>query len=191
MIAVSRRPTQQAFILGLVALPAQGWIGLAQGAAAQPIPALSSPETTRPAEADPVKPPSWLNNPGPSFWERRPWVYGWYRVHPEVWSWWSVSSARWGLANLAPAATITGRLQAALSSGSTVIVVPGGTERLDIGSLQAVRPMGVRFRYAGEGLPWSVGSADCQAGLLAGLPPQTALEAQRLNAACQLTYGNP
>ena len=139
----------------------------------------------------PAPAPAWLNRPGHSFWESRPWVYGWYRVHPEVWSWWSASSARWGLANLAPAATITGLVQAALSSGNTVIVVPGGTERLDIGSLQAVRPMGVRFQYAGEGLAWSPGSADCQAGLLTGLPPRTPLEAQRLNAACQLTYGNP
>ena len=153
--------------------------------------APTSSTPTSPASLSPGAALSWLNRPGHSFWDSRPWVYGWYRVHPEVWSWWGPSSARWGLASLAAAATITGLVQAALSSGSTVIVVPGGTERLDIGSLQAVRPMGVRFLYAGEGLAWSPASADCQAGLLAGLAPQTPLEAQRLNAACQLTYGNP
>ena len=188
-------------VLPLVVLPALVVMGLLLGASAEAgtasispasiSPASISPAASSPASVSPAPAPAWLNRPGHSFWESRPWVYGWYRVHPEVWSWWSASSARWGLANLAPAATITGLVQAALSSGNTVIVVPGGTERLDIGSLQAVRPMGVRFQYAGEGLAWSPGSADCQAGLLAGLPPRTPLEAQRLNAACQLTYGNP
>ena len=188
-------------VLPLVVLPALVVMGLLLGASAEAgtasisptsiSPASISPAASSPASVSPAPAPAWLNRPGHSFWESRPWVYGWYRVHPEVWSWWSASSARWGLANLAPAATITGLVQAALSSGNTVIVVPGGTERLDIGSLQAVRPMGVRFQYAGEGLAWSPGSADCQAGLLTGLPPRTPLEAQRLNAACQLTYGNP
>lgn len=188
-------------VLPLVVLPALVVMGLLLGASAEAgtasisptsiSPASISPAASSPASVSPAPAPAWLNRPGHSIWESRPWVYGWYRVHPEVWSWWSASSARWGLANLAPAATITGLVQAALSSGNTVIVVPGGTERLDIGSLQAVRPMGVRFQYAGEGLAWSPGSADCQAGLLAGLPPRTPLEAQRLNAACQLTYGNP
>jgi len=77
------------------------------------------------------------------------------------------------------------------ASGSTVIGVPGGGERLDLASLQPIRPMGVRFRYAAAGEDFRPGSADCQAGLLADLPPQTPQEAQRLNAVCQVTYGNP
>ncbi len=186
LIPVARQPLRLALGLLLLALPSWMTINLARSATA---PTSSTP--TGPASLSPGAAPSWLNRPGHSFWDSRPWVYGWYRVHPDVWSWWGASSNRWGLASLAPAATITGLVQASLSSGSTVIVVPGGTERLDIGSLQAVRPMGVRFQYAGEGLAWSPGSADCQAGLLAGLTPQTPLEAQRLNAACQLTYGNP
>lgn len=174
---------------GLAILPALLAISLASSAAAP------SPTPSSPAAAGPEPAPAWINRPGHSFWDSRPWVYGWYRVHPEVWSWWGPSASRWGLANLAPAATISSLVEAALASGSTVIVVPGGGERLDIGSLQAQRPMGVRFRYAAEGQAFSPGIADCQAGLLAGLlaglPPQTPLEAHRLHAVCQVTYGNP
>jgi hypothetical protein len=118
-------------------------------------------------------------------------VYGWYRVHPEVWSWWGSRAPGWGLASLAPAAAITELVEASLARGSTVIVVPGGSDGLDLASLAAVRPMGVRFAYSSAGSGFIPGTADCQAGLLAGQPPQTPLEAQRLNAVCQLTYGNP
>ena len=175
--------------LGLGILPVLGVIGLAVGTAAEPgAAALAMPAA--PASGPPA-PPAWLNRPGASFWDSRPWVYGWYRVQPEVWGWWGPSSSRWALTSLAPAATISGLVTAALASGSTVIGVPGGGERLDLASLQPLRPMGVRFRYAAAGEEFRPGSADCQAGLLGDLPPQTPQEAQRLNAVCQVTYGNP
>ena len=179
--------------LVLAILPVLGTIGLAAGVVAEPVAAaMATPAApaTGPATG-PAAAPAWLNRLGANFWESRPWVYGWYRVHPEVWSWWGPSSNRWGVVSLAPAATITALVQAALASGSTVIGVPGGGERLDLASLQPIRPMGVRFQYAVAGQPFSGGRADCQAGLLADQPPATPVEAERLNAVCQATYGNP
>ncbi len=194
---ISRRPLPLTLALGLGILPVLGAIGLAAGTAADPGAAARASTTANatvtpatPAN-NPAAPPAWLKRPGANFWDSRPWVYGWYRVHPEVWSWWGPSASRWGLTSLAPAATITALVQAALASGSTVIGVPGGGERLDLASLQPIRPMGVRFQYAAAGQPFSGGRADCQAGLLADQPPVTPVEAQRLNAVCQVTYGNP
>ncbi len=175
---VSRRPWPQSLALGLKFLQVLVAIGLAAGVVVAPG-AAARASTASTASA------------GANFWDSRPWVYGWYRVHPEVCSWWGPSASRWGLPGLAPAATITALVQAALASGSTVIGVPGGGERLDLASLQPIRPMGVRFQYAAEGQPFSGGRADCQAGLLADQPPATPVEAQRLNAVCQVTYGNP
>lgn len=184
LIGVPRLWLRLALTLGLAALPA---IDLGHSVAA----AVASPAAGNPATSSPGTAPAWMQRPGASFWDSRPWVYGWYRVQPEVWSWWGPSSSRWALTSLAPAATISGLATAALASGSTVIGVPGGGERLDLASLQPIRPMGVRFRYAAAGEDFRLGNADCQAGLLADLPPQTSQEAQRLNAVCQVTYGNP
>ena len=132
--------------------------------------------------------PAWV---GGAFWNARPWVWGWYRSNPGAWAWWAASSAAWGLSNLAAANTLTALVQQAIAEQATVIVVPQSDLRLDFGSLQAVRPMGVRFAWAAaDGAPQQA-QADCQAGLLNGAPPADPARAQLLNAACHVAYGSP
>jgi len=178
--SLPRRPLQLALLL----------LALLAPLGSRPGPSAAAEMGSAPSQGT-APTPAWFPRPGQSFWQSRPWVYGWYRVQPGVWSWWGARAPGWGLANLAPAASITELVEASLASGGSVIVVPGGADELDLASLAAVRPMGVRFAYSSAGQGFGPGTADCQAGLLAGQPPQTPLEAQRLNAVCQVTYGNP
>lgn len=180
---------------GAGARPGAGWGapgGPASGAGVRPGAGWGAPGAglTRPAGPVGVSrwTPTWVAG---GYWAARPWVWGWYRVNPAVWAWWPASAAAWGVGGLAAAATLTALVNDAIASQSTVIVVPQTTLILDFGSVQAVRPMAVRFAWAAADAGFQQASGDCQAGLLNGAPPAEAAQAQLLNAACHVAYGAP
>ncbi|MCP9915639.1 hypothetical protein [Cyanobium sp. ATX 6F1] len=123
------------------------------------------------------------------YWGARSWSTGWYRVNPVGWGWWRPSSAAWGLTGLATAATINALVNQSVAQQSTVIAVPQSFYQLDYSSLQATAPYGANFTYISSGEPLAA-QVDCQQGLFSDQPPQSANEAQLLNAACQVAYGN-
>ncbi|WP_254993996.1 hypothetical protein [Cyanobium sp. Aljojuca 7D2] len=124
------------------------------------------------------------------YWPARTWSTGWYRPYPAAWPWWRTSSAAWGVTSLATAAVITSAVDAAADQQSTVIVVPQTSLQLDYGSIQALPPNGVQFAVAAAGMPYATVTSDCKQGLINGVPPTTADQAQLLNASCQIAYGS-
>lgn len=96
----------------------------------------------------------------------------------------------WGLTGLASAAAITSAVDAAADQQTTVIVVPQTSLQLDYGSIQAQPPNGVQFAYSTSGLPNVIATSDCKQGLLNGVPPANADQAQLVNASCQIAYGS-
>jgi len=132
---------------------------------------------------------SWANG---GYWGNRPWRTGWYGVGAPGWggwSWWGGASTAWGLTALASTATIAGLVNAASASQSPVIVVPGATLQLDYGSVDAIGSSGASFSYSLGSGGWLNGAANCSQGLLNGQVPQTADQAQLLNAVCAVAYG--
>jgi hypothetical protein len=96
----------------------------------------------------------------------------------------------WGVTGLATAVAITSAVDAAAEQQSTVIVVPQTSLQLDYGSIQGQPPHGVTFAYSAAGMPYVSARSDCKQGLLNGVPPTTADQAQLLNASCQIAYGS-
>ncbi|WP_158218610.1 hypothetical protein [Synechococcus sp. 1G10] len=123
------------------------------------------------------------------YWGARSWNTGWYRVNPVGWGWWRPSAAAWGITGLATAVTINTLINQSVAQQSTVIAVPQTSYQLDYSSLQATAPYGANFTYLSAGVPLAA-QVDCQQGLFAGQSPQSASEAQLLNTACQVAYGN-
>lgn len=132
--------------------------------------------------------PAWGRQGG--YWSSRTWSTGWYRPYPAAWPWWGASSVAWGVGSLATAAAITSAVDAASNQQSTVIVVPQTSLQLDYGSIQALPPSGVQFAYGVAGMPLITATSDCKLGLINGLAPTTADQAQVLNASCHITYGS-
>jgi hypothetical protein len=117
----------------------------------------------------------------------RPWSTGWY-AGPARWGWYSTNAAAWGLAGLATGAVIGSLVNNAVSSDTNYIVVPSSSYQLAYGTIQPVSGTTIRFQYIDSGRTITV-TADCQSGLLNGRSPATASEAQLLNAACQVAFG--
>ncbi|MCF8133326.1 MAG: hypothetical protein K9J72_09430 [Synechococcus sp. Tobar2m-G35] len=133
---------------------------------------------------------SWANG---GYWGSRPWRTGWYGVGAPGWggwSWWGGASTAWGLTALASTATIAGLVNAASASQNPVIVVPGATLQLDYSSVDAIGSSGASFSYSLGSGGWLNGAANCSQGLLNGQVPQTADQAQLLNAVCAVAYGS-
>jgi len=133
---------------------------------------------------------AWANG---GYWGSRPWRTGWYGVGAPGWGgwgWWGGASAAWGLTALASTATIATLVNAASASQNPVIVVPGGTLQLDYASVDAVGSSGASFSYSLGSGGWLNGAANCSQGLLNGQVPQTADQAQLLNAVCAVAYGS-
>jgi len=122
------------------------------------------------------------------YWRNRPWNAGWYRGWGG-WGWWGANAAAWGLAGLATGAVIGGLVNAAADSQSSVIVVPNTGYELNYGSVESVGSYGVSFNYLVNGTQL-MGAANCQQGLLNGQVPNSASQAQLLNAVCQVAYGS-
>ena len=127
---------------------------------------------------------NWSNG---GYWNNRPWNSGWYRGSGS-WGWWGASAAAWGVAGLATGAVIGGLVNAAANDQSPVFVVPNSGYQLNYGSVESVGNYGVSFNYLVNGTQL-MGAANCQQGLLNGQVPNSASQAQLLNAVCQVAYG--
>ena len=135
----------------------------------------------------------WDRYPGwarPGWGYARPWNYGWYGgwATPS-WGWWGANAAAWGVTSLATAAIINAAVDDAVSSHNTTIVVPNTDYRLLYGSVEPLNEQSVSFSVE-SGEREVAMNADCKRGTLDGRDPSTAREAELLNAACQVAFGN-
>ncbi|MEB3320769.1 MAG: hypothetical protein VKI63_07515 [Cyanobium sp.] len=135
----------------------------------------------------------WDRYPGwarPGWGYARPWNWGWYGGWATPgWGWWGASAAAWGVTSLATAAIINAAVDDAVSSHTTTIVVPNTDYRLLYGSVEPVNEQTVSFSVE-SGEREVAMNADCKRGTLDGRNPGTAQEAELLNAACQVAFGN-
>jgi hypothetical protein len=131
--------------------------------------------------------PGWAR---PGWGVARPWNWGWYGGWSQPpWGWWAANAALWGIASLATAAMINNAVNNAISTNVSYIVVPNSGYQLQFGSVQPSGEATVSFVATANGTSYQL-SADCNAGLLNGLPPASQPEAELLNAACQVAFGN-
>ncbi|WP_254896528.1 hypothetical protein [Synechococcus sp. HK05] len=129
--------------------------------------------------------PNWVNT---NWSVNRPWRYGWYGGSTwNNWGWWPGRAAAWGLGSLATFAVIDSLVDSAVSNQTTYIVVPDSDYSLYYSSVQVSGDL-VTFQ-ADDGSNTLTFRADCRSGTLNGYPPQNADEAQLLNAACQVAFG--
>lgn len=120
----------------------------------------------------------------------RPWNYGWYGGwSTPTWGWWGARAATWGIATLATASIINSAVDAAISANQTYILVPQSNYQLIFASVVPTSSSMVSFAVNADGGTYQL-TADCNAGLLDGRQPQSAAEAELLNAACQVAFGN-
>jgi hypothetical protein len=135
----------------------------------------------------------WDNYPGwarPGWGYARPWNYGWYGGWATPgWGWWGASAAAWGVTSLATAAIINAAVDDAVDSHTTTIVVPNTDYRLLYGSVEPVNDQSVSFSVESGDREVAL-SADCKRGTLDGRNPSTSQEAELLNAACQVAFGD-
>jgi hypothetical protein len=132
--------------------------------------------------------PGWAR---PGWGYARPWGTGWYGGWATPgWGWWGANAALWGISTLASAAVINAAVDAAVSSNTTYIVVPQTNYQLLFGTVQPVGSQGVTFLVqADDGSTYNL-TADCNAGTIDGVAPNSAAQAELLNAACQVAYGS-
>ncbi len=120
----------------------------------------------------------------------RPWNYGWYGGwNTPTWGWWGARAATWGIATLATASIINNAVNSAISANQTTILVPNSNYQLIFASVVPTSSSVVSFAVTTDGGTYQL-NADCNAGLLDGRQPQSASEAELLNAACQVAFGN-
>ncbi|MFM7235546.1 MAG: hypothetical protein ACKOYK_02055 [Cyanobium sp.] len=132
-------------------------------------------------------------NPGwarPGWGVARPWNWGWYGGwNTPTWGWWGASAAAWGIGTLATAAIINDAVNNAVSQNVTYITVPNTGYELQYGTIQPYGNYSVSFVVTANGTSYQI-TADCNAGAINGRQPSSAQEAELLNAACQVAYGN-
>jgi hypothetical protein len=75
-----------------------------------------------------------------------------------------------------------------VNSNQTYIVVPNTSYQLLYGTVEPSGTSAVSFDVSADGSVYRL-TADCQSGLLNGQEPQSAQEAELLNAACQVAFG--
>lgn len=120
----------------------------------------------------------------------RPWNTGWYGGwSTPSWGWWGAQAAAWGISTLATAAVINNGVNQAINENTTTILVPNSDYALYYGSIQPSGPSSVNFVVQSGGNNYQL-SADCNAGTINGQDPQSAAQAQLLNAACQIAFGS-
>ena len=123
---------------------------------------------------------SWSNN--------RPWNNGWYGgSYYNNWRWYPGQAAAWGLAGMATFGTINNLVNSAQSSQVSYIEVPNSDYSLYYPSVTATGDV-VSFE-ADNGYDTARFNANCRNGTLNGGAPLNADEAQLLNAACQVAFG--
>lgn len=135
----------------------------------------------------------WSTYPGwarPGWGPARPWNTGWYGGWSSPsWGWWGGRAAAWGIASLTAAAVINAAVNDAVNNQVSYILVPNSSYELMYGTIAPVGTDAVSFDvYMGDSLITM--RADCRRGTLNGSTPNTVAEAELLNAACQVAYGN-
>jgi hypothetical protein len=131
--------------------------------------------------------PGWAR---PGWGVARPWNWGWYGGWSNPpWGWWGASAAAWGVGTLATAAIINDAVNNAVTNDVTYIVVPNTGYQLEYGTIQPYGNYSVSFVVTANGTSYQL-TADCNAGAINGRQPTSAEEAELLNAACQVAYGN-
>jgi hypothetical protein len=131
--------------------------------------------------------PGWAR---PGWGVARPWNHGWYGGwSTPTWGWWGARAAAWGVGTLATAAIINNAVNNAVDNNNTYIVVPNSNYQLVFGSVQPSGTSAISFAVTDSGSTYEL-TADCQSGLLNGQEPQSAAEAELLNASCQVAFGN-
>ena len=125
---------------------------------------------------------------GSSWYNNRPWGYGWYGgSYWNNWGWYPGRAAAWGLASMATFGVINSLVNSAQSNQVSYIVVPSSNYSLYYPSVTASGDV-VTFE-ADDGYGTVRFSANCKQGTLNGGAPRNADEAQLLNAACQVAFG--
>lgn len=120
----------------------------------------------------------------------RPWRHGWYGGWTTpAWGWWGARAAAWGITSLATAAIINDAVDDAIDDHVSYIVVPNSSYQLLYGTVAPVGSSAVSFAVTADGSTYQL-TADCNAGTLNGRDPETAAEAELVNAACQVAYGS-
>ena len=120
----------------------------------------------------------------------RPWNTGWYGGwSTPAWGWWGAQAAAWGISTLATAAVINNGVNQAINANNDTYLVPDSNYALYYGSIQPSGPSSVNFVVQDGGSNYQL-SADCNAGTINGQNPQSAAQAQLLNAACQVAFGS-
>lgn len=118
----------------------------------------------------------------------RPWSYGWYgSSYYNNWGWYPGQAAAWGLAGLATFGVINSLVTSAQSNEVSYIEVPDSDYYLYYPSVTATGDV-VTFEV-NDGRSTLRFSADCRQGTFNGASPRDADEAQLLNAACQVAFG--
>lgn len=131
--------------------------------------------------------PGWAR---PGWGVARPWNWGWYGGwNNPPWGWWGARAAVWGIGTLATASVINSAVDAAINDQVSYIVVPNSSYQLLYGSVAPTGSASVSFAVTADGSTYQL-TADCQSGTINGQDPATAAEAELLNAACQVAYGN-
>ncbi|MEX0589027.1 MAG: hypothetical protein WD136_07190 [Cyanobium sp.] len=131
--------------------------------------------------------PGWARSSG--WYNNRPWGGNWYGVSSSPpWGWWVGQSLVWGISALTTAAIINNAIDRAIDRQQASIGVPNTNWQLYYGSVQPLAETGVTFSV-NNGYGNYQMEADCQQGLLNGEVPTSAAEAQLINAACQVTFG--
>jgi hypothetical protein len=131
--------------------------------------------------------PGWAR---PGWGVARPWNWGWYGGWSNPpWGWWGASAAAWGVGTLATAAIINDAVNNAVTNDVTYIVVPNTSYQLEYGTIQPYGNYSVSFVVTANGTSYQL-TADCNAGAINGRQPTSSQEAELLNAACQVAYGN-
>ncbi|MFN9645661.1 MAG: hypothetical protein ACK6BG_11220 [Cyanobacteriota bacterium] len=130
--------------------------------------------------------PGWAR---PGWGVARPWNWGWYGGWSNPpWGWWGARAAAWGIGTLATATILNNAVNDAVANDVTYIMVPNSGYQLQFGTVQPYGNGSVSFVVSADGTSWQL-TADCNAGTLNGSEPASAQEAELLNAACQVAYG--
>jgi hypothetical protein len=132
----------------------------------------------------------WSGWARPGWGYARPWSYGWYGGwSTPPWGWWGASAAAWGVTALTTAAIIDSAVDDAINDQVTYITVPNTSYELYYPSVEPAGSRGVTF-VVNTGTGTLEMTADCEQGTLNGRAPATAQEAELLNAACVVAYGD-
>ena len=125
---------------------------------------------------------------GNNWYNNRPWNSGWYGgSYYNNWGWYPGRAAAWGVASMATFGVINSLVNTAQSNEVSYIVVPESEYSLYYPSVTATGDT-VTFE-ADDGDSTARFYADCRQGTINGGTPNNGNEAQLLNAACQVAFG--